>query len=155
MNPAHLHLLITHLPVLGTVFGLGVLLLGVLQGNQPLRRASFWIFVLAAIAAVPTYLSGRPASALLLKLMPGMVMDASDQHAEIAVIALVCSLLLGSVALAGLLIYRHGKRAPGWFTALAVLLALLTTSLMAWTAHLGGKIRHPEIVSSPNHRNAR
>jgi uncharacterized membrane protein len=155
MNPAHLHLIITHVPVLGALFGLALLLLAILQANQQLKRTSLWVLFLAGLAAVPTYLSGRPASALLLKLMPGMSMDACDQHAEVAVLALVAASVLGVAALAGLLVSRKGKRTPGWLTTVTLLLALLTTAMMAWTASLGGNIRHTEIVSSPDLRTAR
>jgi hypothetical protein len=53
------------------------------------------------------------------------------------------------VALAGLLIYRKAHRAPGWFSAVALLLAVITTATMVWTASLGGKIRHTEIQDTP------
>src|ERR1044071_3020316 len=103
MNAAHLHLMLTHLPVLASVFGALVLLLAIVKGGQDLRRYSLWIFVLAGFAAVPTYLSGQPASALLTKAMPGVWLpDASDQHAEIAVIALAASSTLALIAFAGL-----------------------------------------------------
>jgi len=139
--------MVTHLPVLGSLFGLLLLLLALLKGDYDLKRISFWVFVLAGLAAIPTYLTGRPASKLLMKMMPGMSMDAGDQHAEIAVIALTAACLLGVVSLAGLLAFRKPKRAPTWFTALALVLALVTTATMTWTASLGGNIRHPEIHS--------
>ncbi len=152
MNPAHLHLLLTHLPVLGSVFGLCLLLLALLQGNQELKRTSFWVFVLAACAALPTYFTGQPAGALLLKVMPGLSPDPGDQHAEIAIVALIAAGILGAVALGGLLVYRRGKRAPGWFTCVALTLAVITTSMMVWTASLGGKIRHTEIQETESTR---
>jgi uncharacterized membrane protein len=155
MNPAHLHLMLTHVPVLGALFGLLLLLLAVLQGNHELKRTSLWVFVLAAAAVVPTYFSGRPATTFLAKLMPGVFMDAGDQHAEVAVLALIASSMLGVVALVGLLIYRRGTRASGWFTAFTLLLAVLTAGLMVWTASLGGHIRHTELVTSPELRSGR
>ena len=145
MNSAHLHLMLTHVPVLGSILGLFLLVIALLKADRDLKRMSLWLFVLAGVAAVPTYLSGRPASAVLLKAMPGMPMDPGDQHAEIAIVALVAASVLGFIALLGLAIYRRGVRAPGWFTALTFLLAVLTSGLMVWTASLGGNIRHPEI----------
>jgi uncharacterized membrane protein len=145
MNSAHLHLMLTHVPILGSVFGLLLLVIALLKADHSLKPISLWLFVLAGLAAVPTYWSGRPASAVLLKVMPGMSMDPGDQHAEIAMVALVAASVLGLIALLGLTIYRRGVRAPGWFTALTFLLAVLTCGLMIWTASLGGNIRHPEI----------
>ena len=145
MNSAHLHLVITHLPVLGSLFGLCLLVLALMQRNVQLERTSLWVFVAAAMAAVPTYLSGTPASALLMKRMPGMSMDAGDQHAEVAVVALVAVSVLGLLALFGLVFYRQPKQPPGRFRFAAVIMALVTAALMGWTANLGGNIRHTEI----------
>jgi hypothetical protein len=145
MNPAHLHLMITHVPVLGSVFGFFLLVLALLKGDQDLKRMSLWIFVLAGLAAVPTYLSGRPANALLMQALPGTSMDPVDQHAEIAIVALVAASVLGLFAWVGLAVYRRGTRSPGWYSGIAFLLALLTAATMTWTASLGGTIRHTEI----------
>ena len=73
-------------------------------------------------------------------------MDASDQHAEVAVLALTAALVLGAAALAGIIVRRKGGRLPGWLTALIMFLALISTAAMVWTASLGGKIRHPEVL---------
>jgi uncharacterized membrane protein len=154
-NTAHLHLMLTHVPVLSTLFGLGLLLISLVQGNQDLRRVGLWACVLGALSAVPTYLTGRPASALLVKLLPGTSMDASDQHAEVAVIALIATSVLGIAALIGLVLYRPGKRAPGWYNLLTLFLAILTSGLMAWTATLGGKIRHSEVMTPRDLQNVR
>lgn len=149
MNSAHLHLITTHVPVLGSLFGLCLLLLGVLKHSEEFKRTSLQVFFVAALFVLPTYLSGRPASEMLLKLMPGMSRDAGDQHAEVALLALVASLVLGTVSLAGLVLFRKGNRLPGWFVLLTTVLALLTSSMMGWTANLGGKVRHMEIRTEP------
>ena len=153
MNPAHLHLIVTHLPVLGSVFGVVLLLLALIRRSEELKRAAFTIFIVAALLAVPTYLTGQPASTVLMKAVPGMSMDKGDQHAEVAVLALVAASVLGVAALAGLLVYRKGKQVPGWLTALALCLAVLTAALMAWTANLGGQVRHTEIKTETPFQN--
>lgn len=149
MNSAHLHLLTTHVPVLGSVFGLGLWLLGWLKRSDELQRTSLQVFLLVAIFVAPTYLSGQPASEMLLKLMPGMSRNPGDQHSEVAVLAFVASLVLGMVALAGMILFRKGTRLPTWFVLLTTVLALLTSVMMSWTANLGGRIRHPEIRAEP------
>lgn len=150
MNPAHQHLIITHVPVLGSLFGLLLLSMGFVQASADLKRASLWIFVLAGLLTVPTYLTGRPASAVLIKAMPGMSADLGDQHAEVAVISLVAASILGVAALGGLGAFRKSKCMPGWFTGLVLVLALVTSASMIWTANLGGKIRHSEIQRLQN-----
>jgi phosphatidylglycerophosphate synthase len=48
-------------------------------------------------------------------------------------------------ALIGLLMLRHGKAVPVWFAGLMVIASLTVSGLMAWTANIGGQIRHTEI----------
>src|SRR5579872_5058442 len=102
MNPAHLHLMLTHVPLCGPAFGLLFLLAGTLQRSRELQRAGLLLFLLSGICVLPIYLTGRPASALLMKAIPtaSMSMDIQDQHAEVAIIALVSALLLGLVSAA-------------------------------------------------------
>ena len=145
MNPAHLHLTISHAPVMGTFFGLCLLLFALLRKSEELKRVALLVFVMAALLALPTYLSGPSASDLLRRLMPGMTMDADDQHAESAILALAGSLALGVVSLAGLILFRNGRKPPTSFLVFVLLLAILSCGLLSWTANLGGKIRHIEI----------
>jgi uncharacterized membrane protein len=148
MNLAHLHLLITHLPILGTLFGVCLLIHGLIQKNGAIQRTSLWTFFLSGLATVPTYLTGSPANAVLLRSMPGMPLEPGDQHAEIAVIALVAASVLALIALAGLFRYRRAVSLPARFCTVALMVGLGTTGLMIWTGSLGGSIRHPEIHSA-------
>ena len=145
MNPAHLHLITTHVPVMGTVFGLCLLLLALLRKSEELKRVALLVFVVAALLALPAYLSGPSAADLLRRLMPGMTSDAGDQHVEIAILALAGSLALGAVSLLGLILFRKGRSLSASFLVLVLLLAVLSCGLLSWTANLGGKIRHLEI----------
>jgi hypothetical protein len=77
--------------------------------------------------------------------MPGMTMDAGDQHAEIDILALVGSLALGVVSLVELILFGKGRTLPAGFLVFVLLLAVLSCGLLSWTANLGGRIRHLEI----------
>jgi uncharacterized membrane protein len=148
MNAAYLHLAGTHLPVVGTLFGLGLFVYGLLRKSEELRRTGLLVFLVAALLAVPAYRTGAAAVSLLKRAAPGMPPDPTDQHAEVAILALTGSLVLGVVSLLGLICFRKGKRLPGAFLALVLLMAVVSSVLMTWTATLGGRIRHPEIRNS-------
>ena len=148
MNSAYLHLVITHLPVVGTLFGSCLFGYALVRRSEELKRTGLLAFVLVALLAAPAYLSGQPAADLLKHLMPGMTMDACDQHMEVGVLALAGSSVLGVVSLAGLLLCRNKKSLPAIAAVLVLVLALVSCGMMAWTANLGSKIRHVEIRNS-------
>ena len=145
MNAAYLHLAGTHLPVVGTLFGLGLFVYGLLRRSEELRRTGLLVFLVTALLAVPAYRTGAPAVSLLKRAAPGLPPDPTEQHAEVAILALTGALILGVVSLMGLLCFRKGKPLSFPFLALVLLLAVVSSGLMTWTATLGGRIRHPEI----------
>ncbi|MCX6921688.1 MAG: hypothetical protein NT154_00485 [Verrucomicrobia bacterium] len=146
MNGAHFHLLINHIPVLGTFFGLALLAFAAWKRSNELRKAAFGTFVVAALAAVATYLTGEPAEDVV-KGMAGISAALIERHDNAAGIALGGAIALGVLALGGLIWFRGGKPIRNWFSTLALAAAILVTGLMAWTANLGGQIRHSEIRS--------
>jgi hypothetical protein len=147
MNPAHLHLVATHILVVGTLLGLCLFVFALCRKSEELKRTSLLAFFLAALLALPAYFSGTPAANKLKRMMLGISLDACDQHLEIAILALTASLVLGAASLAGLLLFRKGKSLPLTFVLLVLMLALVSSGLLTWTANLGAKIRHTEIRS--------
>jgi len=144
MNPAHLHLVCTHLPAVGCFFGGFFLLVGILKGSEEIKRLSLWTLGLVALLGLAAYFTGAPAMTELKPMMGGNT-EHAERHLEVAQLALAAGTISGAVALAGLLAFRGKKVLPGWFIALTLLLTLLTGLLMGWTSNLGGKVRHTEI----------
>ena len=55
MNLTHLHLLLNHVPTVGTVIGVGLFLLALVRRNEHLKHASLEVFYLIALATLPVY----------------------------------------------------------------------------------------------------
>ena len=143
MNWAHVHLMLNHLPVLGTVFGFALLAWAVLRRNETLQRAALGTFVLAALAAIPVFLTGEPSEDLVERLA-GTAEQAIEAHEEAAVVALIAIEALGALALAALVLFRK-RGIPRPLAGAALVFALATAGWMAQTANLGGRIRHAEL----------
>jgi uncharacterized membrane protein len=144
MTATHLHLLLNHVPVLGTAFGLGLLAFGIWRKSNDLQKAALGTFVIAALIGVPAYLTGEPAEEGI-ESFPGVTGGFIERHESAASIAFTGILILGVIALLGLLFFRRGKDVASPFAILVMLGAFAVTGLMAWTANLGGQIRHIEI----------
>jgi uncharacterized membrane protein len=146
MNPvtaAHIHLALCHVPIMAILFGLGWLAYGVWRGSRDIQKAALVMFVMAAVLAVPLYLTGGTASGVI-KGLPGFSDHILEQHQAAAGVTLAGCIVLGFAALAGLILFR-GRDVAGWFGVLILAGALVVGGLVVWTANLGGQIRHSEI----------
>ena len=83
MNPAHLHLMLNHIPVLGMAFGLALVSLALLRKSEELKRISLGFLIVIALLAIPAYLTGEPAEELVENL-PGVSKSSIEQHEEAA-----------------------------------------------------------------------
>ena len=146
MNSVQIHLMLNHVPVLGTAIVVLTLGAGALLRNGTLIRFGLALLVLVALAGVPVLLTGSSAEERIEHL-PGVSERAIEAHEDVARPATIALGALGLVALAGLALSR--RRAPSRTFAMGMLALTLTLGgVMAWTAHLGGIIRHPELQAA-------
>lgn len=144
MNLTHFHLLLNHLPILGSLFGILILFAGYVFKELPVRKTGLGIFIFAAIMAIPAYFTGKPAENAI-KNLPDVAKGMIERHETIAAIALGCIIALGllSAVVFYLMIRRKGK--TKMLMTCILILSFITFGLMAWTAKTGGQIRHSEI----------
>jgi hypothetical protein len=145
MNAPHFHLILNHVPTVGTAIALGLLLLSLLRRQEALRRVSLEVFYVLALLTLPTYLSGV-ATGLQLENLPDVSVEAIHKHHDGAVVAFALMLMTGLASWLGLWQWRRTSRPSGLNTGIVLVLALLTLTTMAGTATMGGEIRHPEMM---------
>jgi hypothetical protein len=145
MNAPHLHLILNHVPTIGTAIALGLLLLSLLRRQEALRRVSLEVFYVLALLTLPAYLSGV-ATGLQLENLPDVSVEAIHKHHDGAVVAFAFMLMTGLASWLGLWQWRRTSRPSGLNTGIVLVLALLTLTTMAGTATMGGEIRHPEMM---------
>ncbi len=146
MNLIHLHLLLNHVPTVGTVIALGLFLVSLVGKSDDLKRASLAVFFGIALLSLPTYMTGNAAQAAI-KGRQGVSEDLVETHRDAALPALVLMEITGLVAWLGLWQFRRISRPTRWNLSAVLLLSVVTLVLMARAADIGGDIRHPEIAS--------
>ena|SRR5947209_1286055 len=147
MSAAHIHLLLNHIPILGTIFGLLLLLYGMLKGSEDIKRASLWAFVITALITIPVYLTGDGAARIVQNL-PGVSPDIIGRHDNAATITITAIEILGAISLIGLWLSRRSQIIARWAILSVFVLAVISSGLGVWTGGLGGQVRHTEIRSS-------
>jgi len=146
IDAAHLHLMLNHVPVIGTPLLLLLLTIGLLRGSRELTTVSLTLVIGLAAATALIYLTGEPAEELIERA-PWVSKTLIEAHEEQALVSLVAALVTGSLAAAALALRAKAWSGP-WLPR-AVWGALAVTSLLiGWTAWSGGQIRHDEIRSA-------
>lgn len=143
MNSAHAHLILNHIPVIGLWLSVIVLAIGLFKKSEEIKKVGLLLFVMMALIMIPTYLTGEPAEEIVERL-PGVSHDLIEKHEEAALPAAIVVALVGVLALFGIIRARGGGMVPGWVVMASLILSLIGGGMMAWTAHLGGQIQHPE-----------
>ncbi|MDQ5841171.1 MAG: hypothetical protein M3537_08535 [Chloroflexota bacterium] len=144
VNVAHLHLLLNHVPTVGTVIGVGLFLLSLVRRNDHLRHASLEVFFLLALATLPVYLTGMAAQEAIAG-RPDVSAAAIAAHHDGALLSFILMEITGFVAWLALWQFRRLGRPAGWTSPAILLLSVVMLALMASAATVGGEIRHPEI----------
>jgi hypothetical protein len=144
MNWAHVHLILTHIPVIGVGAILAFLLVGVIRGSREIEWVSLQLLVALALVSIAVYLSGSPANHQVRDL-PGFTRSVIHRHSTAADFAFWSLEILGMLSLGALYRFRVAEAVPARFITVLLVVGLVVLLLMGWTANLGGKIRHPEI----------
>lgn len=143
-DPAHLHVLLNHLPLTGLAVAVVVLLAGLLRRNRPWAVFGLGLVVLLAGSAWPVIQSGESSYVRVRELADEEGKVQLRRHMLLA--DRWGKLYYATAAVAALALLAAWKW-PSGFRALAACAALLATVSLAAGAVIsdaGGKIRHPE-----------
>jgi uncharacterized membrane protein len=146
MSVTHLHLLLNHFPVIGTILGIALLAIALMRRSSELGKVSLGLFAALGAISVLVYFTGEPAEEAIEKL-PGFSEAITERHEEFALIATIILTSFGTLALGALAVFRN-KSLPRWVTLGSFAISLVAGVLMGYTGMLGGQVRHTEIRSS-------
>ena len=150
MNFAHLHLLLNHFPVIGTVVAFGFFGASFLGDGRhaDLRRSGLILFAVTAFVTIPAFVSGIGAEQMLAG--DPAVSAVIERHEGSAMLTLWVVEITGALALIGLWQSHVGPQ-PARSNLVAILLcSIVGMGLLARTGNTGGDIRHPEVGRGQN-----
>lgn len=140
MNLTHLHLVLNHFPIIGTLIACLLLFVGLLRKQTMLQQTGALLLVIMAIIAIPVFLTGEPAEESVEHLA-GISRRVIHEHEEAAEFAIW---LMGLTGILSFLAYIFQQRVGMKGYWLVWVFSLLTFVSMARVGLLGGEIRHPE-----------
>lgn len=146
MDQLQLHLLVNHVPIIGALTALIVVVIGVVRKNVAVRTVGLSLYAVMALAVLPTYFSGEGAEERIENIA-GISHDVIHEHEESAELSLVVMLVAAAVALATIAAQWKGMSIASTLSYLFIVIALISAIQIARTGHEGGKIRRPDLGS--------
>jgi xanthine/uracil permease len=143
MDFAHLHLLTNHIPILGAIFALALIVWALLKRSDVLLRTALQGMVLIGLVSVGVYFTGEPAEHAI-RTLPDFSRPIAHAHEEAAELATIA---MGVVTLvAAFLLWRSRGRAMSRAEGVVALCgALVVSAMMGYAGFMGGRVRHTEI----------
>ncbi|MBY0482120.1 MAG: hypothetical protein K2Q21_12240 [Chitinophagaceae bacterium] len=152
MSQVHLHLLITHLPIFGSLLGTLVLVYGLWAKSTQTKQAAYLMFIISAIGAAIAYLTGEAAEEATENIQ-GVSESIIKLHENAAMYALISLIILGLVSVFALAETKFKNSLMRFTATLTLVLSLISFGLVARTGWLGGQIRHTEISNTAPQNN--
>ncbi len=147
MNDAHLHLLVNHFPIIGTIFGLGILITGMLLKNNSVKNTAYILFIVAAIFSAFSMGTGEGAEELVEDL-PNIGKQIIHEHEEIAEKFAIIMYATGLFGLLSLYTSIKNHKLAKTISLITLVLALMAAIFAKSVGTTGGEIRHTEIRSN-------
>ncbi len=143
LSGAHIHLLVNHAPIFGSLFALALLVASWFTSPDVLRRTAFVVIIGSAIAGATADLSGDSAQDAI-RGFPGVKREIIHDHEEMGDKAYLLGGVLGVLALGALIKWRN-KPVPTSASVVMFAATAFVSGAFVYTALLGGQIRHTEV----------
>lgn len=144
MNDAHLHMVVNHFPIIGTILGLGILITGMILKNNSVKNTAYFLFIVAAVFAAFSMGTGEGAEELVEE-MPSVGKQIIHEHEEMAEKLAIVLYVLGVISLGGLFLNYKNNSKANLVSYVAVVVAFVGVFFAQQTGTTGGEIRHTEI----------
>ncbi|MFV5703196.1 hypothetical protein ACM55F_15110 [Flavobacterium sp. XS2P12] len=144
MNDAHLHMVVNHFPIIGTILGLGILITGIILKNNSVKNTAYALFIVAALFALASMSTGEGAEEMV-EDMPNIGKRIIHEHEEIAEKLAIVLYLLGAISILGIVLNIKNHSKAKFISFVAVIIAILGVYLTTLVGTSGGEIRHTEI----------
>jgi hypothetical protein len=142
MTGAQIHLIFNHFPLVTSLIALLLLSFGLFKRLEVLIKASFVLNVFAFVFTLPMYASGEGAEETV-EHMEHVSLDYIHKHEEMAEKAFLFSFILAIVSVAAF--FNFPAKFSSALPKIVLFASLIAFLFYSLTAHLGGRISHPEL----------
>ena len=145
MYATHLHLMLTHFPIVGIIIAIGILIYGIVIKNDSIKKVALTIFIISGILTIPIYFTGE-WSKLIIEKIPGISDDFIKSHEAIAIKTTFLTSVLSVLSVIDLMAIKRKSVYSKTLLMITLLFSIVTFVYFSKAANFGGEIRHSEIV---------
>ncbi len=145
MNGAHLHLLVNHFPIIGTIFGFLILIAGLLFKNSTIKSVSLSILIFTSIMGFAAYKSGEKAEDIIENIQELKVKNQIVVHEKNAQVFGSLINLVGLISILALYANLKNKKWTNVVLIIILFISVFSILFAIKTGVSGGEIRHIEI----------
>jgi uncharacterized membrane protein len=147
MNDAHLHMVVNHFPIIGIIFGLGILIGGMVFKNKALQNTAYILFIICMVFGKVSMFTGEKAEDIVENI--GISHDLIHEHEELAEGFMKVAYGMGILAIISLIANVKNHPKAKLFAFLTLILAIVAAIMSKDVGTSGGEIRHTEIREVP------
>lgn len=144
MNEAHLHLVVNHMPIVGVLIGILILITGLLLKRTEVKLTALGVLVFSAIASIFAFYTGEGAEEIVENIA-GISESLIHEHEELAESFFTLTLIMGAIALIAFIAEIKKYKFSKYLIIFVLLLAISDGVLATFVGTSGGEIRHTEI----------
>lgn len=153
MNDAHLHMVVNHFPIIGTILAIGILTAGLLNKNQSIINTAYVLFIIGAVFGILSMNTGEGAEEMV-ENMPGIGWEIIHDHEELAEKMALLLNVLGLLSIIALYL-NYKKNTKEKLVSLFILaIGIASLFVVQKVGTSGGEIRHTEIRASSQNTSA-
>lgn len=149
MNDAHLHMVVNHFPIVGTIVAIGILIAGLLNKNQSIINTAYVLFIIGAVFGILSMNTGEGAEELV-EDMPGIGWKIIHEHEELAEKMALLLDVLGILSLIGFYFQYKNNPKQKLVSYIILILGIASLFVIQKVGTSGGEIRHTEIRNESN-----
>lgn len=144
MNEAHLHLVVNHMPIVGLLIGILILITGLLLKKSEVKLTALAVLIFSAIASIPAFYTGEGAEEVVENIA-GISKTLIHDHEELAEKFFTLTLIMGAIAIIAFIAEIKKFKYAKHLIIIVLVLSISDMVLAKFVGTSGGEIRHTEI----------
>jgi len=153
-NDLQLHLWANHVPIIGTIIGVMVVLIGAVLKQEVVRKTGLVIYVVTGLAVFPANFTGEGAEDIVEDTVSWVDHKQIHEHEELAETSMTLTVIGVALALLSLFNWPRVQSLQRLIAAAFLVVGIAGCVYIGLAGHEGGKIMRPHLGAQSTEQSA-